>query len=255
MTIEVRQEALFAYGFDTGATVSLVSPPLPGNLMIAFAAERSGATDWSITGATGWQLADANYYLPSDGTYRKSLAVWYKWAVDDAELSVTTLSNTTGPGATGIIEFQGAFEDFQGLSLSAAVSLGSSAVVSSYASGSSASVDSTDKFLVGVNTTKVGTTAEVPYDDWSTGAQSLINLSNADGGSNGVDISVAAAHSSVSGVNSVTAAKLAGTTDAERGGITALLVFSKASTPPSDVALFTETGFPLLTEDGLPILL
>lgn len=255
MTISVRQEALFAYGFDTGATVSLFSPPLPGNLLIAFAAERSGATSWSIASGTGWQLAEANYYLPTDGTYRKSLAVWYKWAVDDSEVSVTTLSNTTGPGASGIVEFQGDFGDLQDLSLSDAVSLGSSVVASSYSSGNSASVDSTDKFLVGVNTTKAGTTAEVPYDDWSTGAQSLLNLSNADGGSNGVDISVAAAHSSVSGVNSVTAAKLPGSTDADRGGITALLVFSKASTPPSDVALLTETGFSLLTEDGLPILL
>jgi hypothetical protein len=223
VTISVRQQALVAYGFDSGETPTLASAPVAGNLLVAFNAERSGATSTTING-TGWNLAEANYYLPGDGTYRKSLVIWWKIAGASEPSSVTTTANQLGAGVTGLVEFESNASDFASLTLGDAVSLGSSTPASSYASGNSASVASTNKFLVGVNTTKVGPATDVPYTDWAGGAQVLTNITSADGGSTQVDAAVGAAHSTVTGVNNVTAAKPSGT-DAERAGITALLVF------------------------------
>jgi hypothetical protein len=224
MTISVRQVST-DITFSSPASLSLASTPLEGSLLLAFAVERSGTTLWTMSSA-GWTKRAERYQSPADGTFRKSLATWSKVAGAAEPTGITvTPTGGGGPIALGIVELAADAGEFASLAFGAGVASGSDTVAAFYDSGSTASVSSTNKLLVGLCYTKVGNGDERPYSDWTAGTDDLTEFVEINGGGSSLDVSWAWALSSATGANSTRATKDAGTVSAERGAITSLLVF------------------------------
>jgi hypothetical protein len=224
MTISVRQVSVDTT-FDNPASLALASTPLQGSLLLAFAVERSGTTLWTMSSA-GWTKRAERYQSPTDGTMRKSFATWSKVAGASEPTGITvTPTGGGGPISLGIAELTADAGEFASLTFGAGVASGSDTVAAFYDSGSTAAVSSTNKLLVGLCYTKVGGASELPYSDWTAGADDLTEFVEINGGTSMLDVSWAWALSSTTGTNSTRASKDVGSVSSERGAITSLLVF------------------------------
>jgi hypothetical protein len=142
MTISVRQSDIDTV-FSAPYTATLASTPVQGNLLIAVADDRSGATALTIDG-TGWTLGEKLYQSPADGTFRKSHATWWKLA-GASEPTTITITNAAGGGTiVGMVEFESDSGEMAGLSFGDSIATGYDTVATSYASGSTPSVASTE---------------------------------------------------------------------------------------------------------------
>jgi hypothetical protein len=229
MTISVKQQNISG-GFNA-TDVTLPGAITSGNLLVVVAGERSGSTANAMSNS-GYTLAADLYQSPGDGTFRKSLAVWYKFAGGSEPTTINVTFTTTGDSFVGAVEFEGNAGELADMATNIASAefaiLGSDSVASSHSTGTTASVTAASMLRVAGCYTKPGSGTENPYSTWSG---SLTEFSEFNGGTNAVDFSFAWGTSTTSGTHGETATKDGGTTDAERGAISFILVFPVTITP------------------------
>lgn len=254
MSFLARQSVASGSIYDTTATVEL-GAIVEGNLLIATAAERSGATAITLSG-TGWTPFVTHAQSPADGTYRKTLYMWYKMAAASEPTSITVTFDSLGAVYFSVIEYATVADAAGPMQLVEAVSAGYDTVIGSYYPGALAPFTAERCLLVGSVMSKTGADTELPYSVWAS--ENLLSDVTYNGGVTSVDGAVGSLdmYDVSPFVELTSTAQNSGAVNADRGGIVALAAFVPVTAPPpTETSLLTESGLILLTESGQPILI